>query len=42
MKKIIEKVLQEALKRFLDIVLNALERMLNADLDGDGTIGGKA
>lgn len=41
MKKIIEKVLQEALKKFLDILLNALERMIDADLNGDGTIGGK-
>jgi hypothetical protein len=33
--------LQEALKRFLEIILNALERMLNADIDGDGKIGGQ-
>jgi hypothetical protein len=41
MKKIIEKILQEALKRFMQIILDGLERMLGADLDGDGDIGGK-
>jgi hypothetical protein len=41
MKKIIEKILEKALARFLDILLNAFERMLQIDIDGDGTIGGK-
>jgi hypothetical protein len=41
MKKIIEKIMQEALKRFLQIILDALERMLQQDLDGDGDIGGE-
>jgi hypothetical protein len=41
MKKVIEKILEKALSRFLDIVLNAFERMLQIDIDGDGTIGGK-
>lgn len=40
MKKIIEKILQTALSRFLEILLNGLERMLQTDIDGDGTIGG--
>ena len=41
MKKVIEKILEKSLARFLDILLNAFERMLNIDIDGDGTIGGK-
>lgn len=39
MKKIIEKILQKALERFMDLLLNALERMLKIDIDGDGDIG---
>jgi hypothetical protein len=39
MKKIISKILEKALARFLDILLNALERMLQIDIDGDGKIG---
>lgn len=39
MKKIIEVILKKALERFLDILLNGLERMLNVDIDGDGDIG---
>ena len=42
MKKIIDKVLTAALERLFQILLNALEGYLNADLDGDGTIGGKS
>ena len=39
MKKIIEKIMEKALARFLDILLNSFERMLNIDIDGDGDIG---
>lgn len=39
MNKIIEKVLTKTLERLFDILLNSLERWLNADLDGDGKIG---
>ncbi len=41
MKKIIENVLKKALERMFEIILNGLEKMLNADLDGDGDIGEK-
>ncbi len=41
MKKIIEKILGEFLKRLLNVLVDALERMLNTDLDGDGDIAGK-
>ena len=42
MKKILEKILQDLLTRLKDIFINAVERMVNADIDGDGTIGGNS
>lgn len=41
MKKIIDKIMLNSLTRLFDILLNALEGWLNADLDGDGKIAGK-
>jgi hypothetical protein len=39
MKKIIENLLLKYLDKFFELLINALEKMLNADIDGDGDIG---
>lgn len=41
MNKIIDKIMQNALARLTEILLNKLETWLNTDLDGDGDIGKK-
>ncbi len=38
-KKTVDKLLGKAVERVLDVLINWLEKALNADLDGDGDIG---
>lgn len=40
MKKLVDKILVKALERLFNLLLDALERWLKTDLDGDGDIGG--
>ncbi len=41
MKKLVDKILVKALERLFALLLDALERWLKTDLDGDGKIGGE-
>ena len=39
MKKILETLLKKYLEKLFDLLLNALEKLINVDIDGDGVIG---